>query len=127
MKISQLRNMTEKRAKEFEKLGISDTDALIRYFPRAYLDMTDRDSLREVFHKDTALIACTLVAVEPVRKGARTRYVRARFQQNGDYFTAIWFNMPYVYNNLKTGDYLLYGRVQNRYGQPSVVNPTIER
>lgn len=127
MKISQLRNMTEKRAKEFEKLGISDTDALIRYFPRAYLDMTDRVSLREVFNNDTALIACTLVAVEPVRKGARTRYVRARFQQNGDYFTAIWFNMPYVYNNLKTGDYLLYGRVQNRYGQPSVVNPTFER
>ena len=55
MKISQLRNMTEKRAKEFEKLGISDTDALIRYFPRAYLDMTDRVSLREVFHNDTAL------------------------------------------------------------------------
>lgn len=127
MKLSEFSKITEKRAKEFEKIGITDTAELVRYFPRAYLDMTDRVSLREVFHNETALVACTLAEVEPVRKGARTRYVKAHFTQDGDYFTAIWFNMPYVFHSLKSGDYLLYGRVQNRYGSPTIVNPTFER
>ena len=63
--------MTEKRAKEFEKLNITDTADLVRYFPRAYLDMTSRVSVREVFHNDMALVACRLTSVAPVRYTGR--------------------------------------------------------
>lgn len=41
-------------------------------------------------------------------------------------FTAVWFNMPYLAKTLKDGEYLFYGRVQNKYGQVSLVNPTFE-
>lgn len=126
MKISQLTGVGEKRAKEFHKLGIYDAAGLVSFFPRAYLDMTNRVSVREVFHNDTALIACRLTAVEPVRYTGRVRYVRAWLEQDGAVFSAVWFNMPYVANKLKTGEYLFYGRVQNKYGQVSLVNPTFE-
>ena len=52
MKLSCLRSMTEKRQKELAKLNISDTEDLIRYYPRTYLDMTNRVSVRDVFHND---------------------------------------------------------------------------
>lgn len=126
MNLTQLTGVGEKRAKEFHKLGIDDTASLIRFYPRAYLDMTSRVSVREVFHNDSALVACRLTAVEPVRYTGRVRYVRARLDQDGYAFTAVWFNMPYVLPRLKPGEYLFYGRVQNKYGQVSLVNPTFE-
>ena len=126
MKITALRCVTEKRAKEFSKLGITDVASLVRYFPRAYLDMTHRVSVREVFHNETALVAARLVFVEPVRYTGRVKLVRARLEQDGDAFTAVWFNMPYLAGRLKEGEYLFYGRVQNKFGQVSLINPTFE-
>lgn len=126
MKLTQMRSVTEKRAKDFAKLNITDTAELVRYFPRAYLDMTNRVSVREVFHNDTALVACRLTSVEPVRYTGRVKYVRAFLEQDGYVFSAVWFNMPYVAQKLKAGEYLFYGRVQNKYGQVSLVNPSFE-
>lgn len=126
MKLSSLRSMTEKRQKELAKLNISDTEGLIKYYPRAYLDMTNRVSVRDVFHNDMALIACRLTSVAPVRYTGRIKYVRAFLEQDGYVFSAIWFNMPYLATRLKEGEYLFYGRVQNKYGQVTLTNPTFE-
>lgn len=127
MKIGQIRGVNEKRAKDFAKLNIRDTEALVKYFPRAYLDMTSRVSVRDVLHNDTALICARLTAVEPMRYTGRVRYLKAWLEQDGDVFSAVWFNMPYLAKQLKEGTYLFYGRVQNKYGQVSVVNPSFER
>lgn len=126
MKITQIRSITEKRAKDFEKLNITDTEGLVKYFPRAYLDMTNRVSVREVFHNDMALVACRLTSLAPVRYTGRVKYVRAYLEQDGYVFSAVWFNMPYLAGRLKAGEYLFYGRVQNKYGQVTLVNPSFE-
>ena len=116
----------EKRAKDFKKLGIENTAQLTAHFPRAYLDMTNRVSIAEVYHNELALIACTLVSVEPVRYSNRLKTVRAHLVQGEFYFTAVWFNMPYIARRLKPGEYLFYGRVSNKYGQASIINPSFE-
>ena len=126
MKLTDLRGINEKRAKDFAGLGIGTTAELARYYPRSYLDMTSRVSVREVFHNETALIACRIVSVDPVRYTGRVKLVRAHLEQNGDRFTAVWFNMPYIAGKLKAGEYLFYGRVQNNYGAVSLVNPSFE-
>lgn len=116
----------EKRAKDFKKLGIDTTAKLASYFPRAYLDMTSRVSIFNVYHNELALIACTLTYAEPVRYAGRLKTVRAHLSQEGRNFTAVWFNMPYIATRLKPGEYLFYGRVSNKYGQISLVNPSFE-
>ena len=126
MELLRVKGITEKRLKDFEKAGVTDGASLVRYFPRAYLDMTNRTSVREVFHNDMALLACRLVSVEPVRHYSRLKTVRAWLEQDGVTFPAVWFNMPYLAQRLKAGEYLFYGRVQNRYGQVSLVNPSFE-
>ncbi len=43
-------------------------------------------------------------------------------------FHTIWFNQPYVAQKLSLGEYIFYGRVQNKYGMgASMVNPTFEK
>ncbi len=126
MKLALVKGVGEKRAADFKKLGIEDTHELVRYFPRGYLDMTSRVSVTEVMHNDMALIACRIVRLDPVRYNGRVRYVKAWFEQDEVYFSAVWFNMPYVAQRLKEGEYLLYGRVQNKYGQIGIINPSFE-
>lgn len=126
MNIEDLAGVGEKRAKDFKKLGIENTAQLCSYFPRAYLDMTSRVSVFETYHNELALVACTLTYVEPVRYAGRLKTVRAHLSQDGRSFTAVWFNMPYVAKRLKAGEYLFYGRVNNKYGQISLVNPSFE-
>ncbi len=127
MQLTQLRGISVKRVKDFEKLGIRTTEELVRYFPRSYLDLTNAVSVREVQHNDMALIACKLISVEPPRKKGKLTILRALLEEGRDNFAAVWFNAPYVAARLKPGEYLFYGRVQNYYDRISLINPTFER
>ena len=126
MKLSQLRSIGEKREKDFNKLGIYEAEDLVRFYPRAYLDLTERSSLKNAYHNDMVLIACEVTRLAPVNFSSRQKIVRAFCSQDGFPFSAIWFNQPYVAQKLKPGEYLFYGRIQNKYGQISIVNPTFE-
>ncbi len=127
MQLKDVKGIGEKRAKDFAKLNIFTAEQLVRYYPRTYLDLTNRVSVREVAHNDMALVACKLVYVEPLKTRGKFKTVRALLEQGRDNFTAVWFNMPYVAGRLKPGEYLFYGRVQNYYDRISLVNPTFER
>ncbi len=126
MQLSSLRSIGEKRQKEFEKLGVYTAEELVRLYPRAYLDLTERSSLKTAYHNDMILVACQVNRVQPVHYGSRQKMVKAFCSQDGFPFTVVWFNQPYVFNQLKEGEYLFYGRVQNKFGQVSLVNPTFE-
>lgn len=126
MKLSSLKNVGEKREKEFNKLGIFEAEDLIKLFPRAYLDLTERSSLKEAYHNDVLLVSCEVTRLAPVNFSSPRKIVRAFCSQGGFTFTAVWFNQPYVAQKLKAGEYLFYGRVQNKFGQISMINPTFE-
>ena len=126
MKLSMLRSIGEKREKDFHKLGIFDTEDLVRFYPRAYLDLTERATIKTAYHNDVVLIACEVNRVMPVSYGNKRKMVKAFCSQDGFPFTVVWFNQPYVAQKLKAGEYLFYGRVQNKFGQVSLINPTFE-
>jgi len=126
MKLSTLRSIGEKREKDFNKLGINDVEDLVRFYPRAYLDLTERATIKYAYHNDMVLIACEVTRLAPINYSSRRKIVRAFCSQDGFPFTVVWFNQPYVAQKLKPGEYLFYGRVQNKFGQISLVNPTYE-
>ena len=126
MKLSLLRSIGEKREKEFNKLGVYEAEDLVRFYPRAYLDLTERASLKTAYHNDMVLVACQVNRVMPVNYGNKRKMVKAFCSQDGYPFTVVWFNQPYVIQKLKAGPHLFYGRVQNKFGQISLVNPTFE-
>ena len=127
MELKKLRFVSEKREKDFNKLNIFSQEDLVRHFPRDYLDLTRTDTIASAYHNDVILTLCEVLGVE-FNRYSKKQHVKALCRQ-GDYiFQAIWFNQPYVASKLTTGEYLFYGRVQNRYGLgASMVNPAFER
>ena len=65
MKLSTLRSIGDKREKDFQKLGISDTSELIRHFPRRYLDLTKKTLLSDAYHNDIVLTTGRILALPP--------------------------------------------------------------
>ena len=126
MDLALLRSVGEKRVKEFHKLGIESAEDLIRYYPRAYLDLTERASLATAYNNDMVLVKCEVTRIFPVNFGHPLKVVKANCMQDGYPFSVVWFNQPYVAKSLKLGEYLFYGRVSNKYGVPTLTNPSFE-
>ncbi len=126
MKLTELKYVSDTREKQFAKLGVRSVEELVKLFPRTYLDLTQVNSIMDLQHNAYALVNCEVLSVE-VNRYSRRPYVKAMCRQGDNLFQTIWFNQPYVAQKLKQGEYLFYGRVQNRYGMgASMVNPTFE-
>ena len=129
MQLKELRGISEKREKDLNKLNIFTAEDLVRHFPRAYLDLTQQVKLSDCYHNDVALIACRVISPPQAVYAGRRPFVKVWCEQAGERFSALWFNAPYVKNNLHAGEeYLFYGRVSNRWGTgaPSMINPSFE-
>ncbi len=129
MEITKIKGINEKREKDFNKLGIKDTSDMLGFFPKTYLDLREKQLLKYAYHNDVVLTTGKIVSV-PVNRFVGKRFngmVKTVCEQEGLIFSVVWFNQPYVLNKLKVGEeYLFYGRVQNRYGEISMVNPSFE-
>ena len=127
MEVTKIKGINEKREKELNKMGVFDTSDLLRLFPRAYLDLREKQLLKYAYHNDIVLTAgkvLNLPILHHYRKGGLVRVV---CEQEGLIFSVVWFNQPYVVQKLKVGEeYLFYGRVQNKGDGISLVNPSFE-
>lgn len=126
MRLTDLRGISDKREKDLNKLNIFSAEDLVRYYPRAYLDLTRRVKLSECYHNDVVLVHCRVVSLPQVVYTGKRSFIKVWCEQEGERFSAVWFNAPYVKDKLRSGEYLFYGRIQNRFGAVSMVNPTFE-
>lgn len=126
MELTSLKFVSETREKDLNKLNIYTVEELVRHYPRDYLDLRKITPLSQAYHNDYILTKCEVLNVE-INRTARRPYVKAMCTQGGGVFTAIWFNQLYVGGKLKRGEYLFYGRVQNKYGMGcKMINPSFE-
>lgn len=127
MKLSDLKYVSETREKQFNKLGVFSQEDLLRLYPRDFVDLTHINSIAYAYHNSVILTVCEVLGIEQNRY-ARRPYVKAMCRQGENFFHAIWFNQPYIAQKLTAGEYMFYGRVQNKYGMgASMVNPAFER
>ena len=127
MKLTDLKFVSEKREADLNKLNIYTVEELVRHFPRDYLDLTKQSLLKDAYHNDYVLTACEVLTVE-VNRYSRRPYVKAGCRQGNYYFNALWFNQMYFAEKLGSGEYLFYGRVNNRDGMGcTMFNPQFER
>jgi len=127
MELTKIRYVNEKRAQEFNKLGIFDTAQLVQFFPRSYLDLRESQLLKYAYHNDIVLTAGKVLSVPMSRYYKRGGLVKIRCEQEGFMFSVVWFNQPYVSEKLKVGEeYLFYGRVRVEGFEVSLVNPSFE-
>ena len=127
MELTKIRGINEKREQDLRKMGITDTADLVRLFPRAYLDLREQQLLKFAYNNDVVLTVGRVLSIPTTKYYRRGGVVKIICEQEGLYFSCIWFNQPYVASKLKVGEeYLFYGRVQNKLGDISIVNPSFE-
>ena len=127
MELTKIRGISEKREEELNKLGVFDTADLARYFPRAYLDLRAKQSLKNAYHNDMVLTTGKILSMPQKRYSRRVDVVKITCEQEGFIFNVIWFNQPYVASKLVVGEeYLFYGRVRRENGGCCLTNPSFE-
>lgn len=111
--IQYLKGVGEKRAQLLKKLGIDSVDALLRYYPRAYVDYQNTVDIVDAPFDETICIKAEIVS--PIEeKKVRTGMIIYHFtiaDETGQMSVTL-FNQKYLASRLHMGcRYLFYGKV----------------
>lgn len=123
--IQSLKGVGGRRAELFKKLGVSSVGALLRFYPRAYEDLSSPCAIRNA----PVGVPCAVRAVVTESpKGTRIRGGMTLFRGKADdgetEFSLLFFNNPYVADLLKEGrEYLFYGKVTADFLKHEMVSP----
>ena len=121
-----LKGVGEKTEKLFQKVGIFNTEDLIRYYPRNYDEYEDTATvadLKEGTVKAVSAFVCSGVYVNSVR-GKQVISITAGDETGR--VGIVWFNTPYLKNTLKKGACFVFrGRVIRRQGKLQMEHPEI--
>ncbi|MBQ5810636.1 MAG: DEAD/DEAH box helicase, partial [Clostridia bacterium] len=123
-----VKGVGEKRAQLFEKLGVSDADALLRFYPRAYEDWSNPD---EIFFAPLDTECCVKARVETeVRERKIRRNLVIYYFRVGDesgYMNVTLFNNKYLAEKIQKGrEYLFYGKIIGSHAGREMSSPAIK-
>ena len=116
MELSEINGLGKKRLEVLRSQGITTCEDLLDYFPYKYYDFTTIDKF-DALATNTILVRAKNIT-EP--KGVFFKglnYVIAEFEEfeTNKKFKAVWYNQPFMKNNLALGDeYFLYGKPNSK-------------
>lgn len=125
--IQYLKGVGEKRAVMLKNKGIDTVGALLRYYPRAYLDWTNIKPISETnFFTPTCVKAKIVTPIKESR--IRKDMILYRFAADDD-SGRIWvtlFNQKFVAEKLRMGrEYLFYGKTEGSLYEKNMSAPII--
>lgn len=125
--IQYLKGVGEKRAAVLKKLGIDTVGALLRYYPRAYLDWTDRTPISEApFFENVCIKAKIMTPVESVKIRSGMTIYRFSAQDLTGTIDVTLFNQKFLAEKLRTGrEYLFYGKLDGSFLRKKMSSPII--
>jgi len=126
--IRYIKGVGEKRAELFQKLGVSDADALLRFYPRSYEDWSNPD---EIFFAPLNTDCCIKATVETeVRERKIRRNLVIYYFRVGDasgYMNVTLFNNKFLAEKLQKGrEYLFYGKITGSHAGREMSSPAIK-
>ncbi len=116
-----------KRAKTLERLGIKTIEDLLLYLPRRLEDRREFKRIGELRAGETVCVQGKVARVTLIRVNPRMRVVKAAIGDGTGFLYAVWFNQPWVANQLRQGEEVaLYGKVERSYGELQMRSPVWE-
>ncbi len=123
--ITELRGVGEKRGKQFQRLGVPTVGDLIRFYPRAYQDLSRPLPIRQAPVGELCAVRATVLRrpTETRVKGGAVLYKTTVTDGESD-MALTFFNNPYVANTLLEGeDYIFYGKVSANFLKREMLSP----
>ena len=125
--IQYVKGVGEKRARLFRQLGVSNLDALLHYFPRSYIDLSEPLLISEApFGVPCTVKAkiCTPITEHYVRKNLTL--FKFTVTDGISRMLVTLFNAKYTAASLKLNvEYLFYGRVEGNFARREMSAPDI--
>ena len=127
--VQYLKGVGPKKAKMFEKLGISDAESLLYYFPKRYEDRSNFESISHLKESQFYTIKAQILV-----SGFRGSFRNRRFSlievvvsdDTGKIF-CLWFNQPYLKKLFKIDEkIILYGKVERHNHRLQMNSPEFE-
>lgn len=127
-KLTDLTGVGEKRAKLFERLGVTDCEDLLRFFPRGYEDRTHNYQIAQAPLDTTVCVRAVCVGVV---KEARIRRNMTIFSMpvsdDSGSLRIVWYNNRFVKGVFSEGEeYVFCGKITQAHGRREMINPVYE-
>lgn len=111
--ICYLKGVGEKRAKLFEKLGVTTVGELLTHYPRDYIDFTAPIPLAKLELEESAVFKGIVTKKLRPHIGRHYSIFRAIISDGTDELTIVFFNSEYAFERLVlNNEYIFYGKVR---------------
>lgn len=124
--LRSLKGVGEKTEKLFQKIGVSTTEELLRYYPRNYEAYEAPVPVEELKEGCIASVQATIVSGVYINKVRNLQVITITAADSTEKIGIAWFNMPYLKNMLKKGSVFIFrGRVVRKQGKLQMEHPEI--
>lgn len=124
--ISEIKGIGAKTEELFHKIGVYTVGDILLHYPRTYIQYPKAKYADEAAEGETAAILGRIVRTPVVRRVRSMQITVAVIGESGVSMELIWFRMPYMKNNLKTGcTYVFYGKVGRKNGRLLMEQPAV--
>ena len=124
--IRSLKGIGDKTAKLYEKLGIFTVGDLLSHYPRAYESMEPPVPIGSLKEDQVMAVSSALTKAPDLVRFNRMQMVSVYLKDLTGSVQVVWFNMPYMKNNLKPGTvYVFRGRVVKKRGRLMMEQPEV--
>lgn len=126
--LSQLKGISKVRKELLAKLGITNLDELIRFFPRDYEDWTTPKNISSLAENEVETFVARVYRKPNLRRKGPMSILKTVLNDNeNSQITATWFNQPYYESKLIVDkSYLFRGKIKRNGLILEIVNPTFE-
>lgn len=122
--LRSIRGISDKRAALFAKLGVERTSDLFFLFPRHYEDWSELTAPDAFLDGEVAVFEAVVARQPTVSRYGKRSTVRAPLSAGPTLIRAVWFNQPWLKDNLKTGAvYRFRGAIERRGTSMQIVSP----
>jgi ATP-dependent DNA helicase RecG len=127
--LSALSRVGQSTAQSLKKLGLETVQDLLFYFPFRYDDFSQSTPIDKIEAGQNVSISGTIEMIQNKRSAKQRRQLtEALISDESGMIKAIWFNQPFITQNLKPGDLVsLAGKTAESYGQLTIVSPQYEK
>ena len=127
MELSQLQGVGKSRLTAMHATGIFSLRDLLYVLPVSYRDASACQSLESAKIGERAAFHLRRVGEPKVSRFGKVSKVTCLFEEETGEITAVWFNQPWMKENLmKQSSYLLFGLVNRFGGKLQLQNPSVE-
>ena len=121
-----LKGVGEKMEKLFGKIGVTDIESLLSYYPRNYDAYEEPVEIQSLEEGAVAAISATVTAGVYVNQVRNLQVITTTVADLTGKISVTWFNAPYLRSTVRKGSrFVLRGRVARKQGKLQMEHPEI--